>query len=83
MEKQAVRFEGIRTPLTASHLKNVVFDVADFDAGVFPARSVRQKSFKPEGAGTQRAFILKSNILSEKRKEKKNPKIFCGVTMND
>lgn len=62
VENKEVRFEGLKTPLKASHLENVVFDVADFDAGVFPARSVRQESFKPGDAETQRTFILKSNI---------------------
>lgn len=58
-----MQFEGLKTPLKASHLENVVFDVADFDAGVFPTRSVRQESFKPEDGKTQKTFILKSNIL--------------------
>lgn len=31
----------------------MVLDVADLDAGVFPARSVRQESFKPENQSTK------------------------------
>lgn len=32
---------------TISHLKNVIFNIADFNARVFPTRSVGQQSFEP------------------------------------
>lgn len=45
--KEGVRLCGFKSHSKGSHLKNMIFDIADFNARVFTTRSVCEESFKP------------------------------------